>query len=385
MLFISSKVALQFLKHSKLQTFVIILGIAVGVSVQIFIGLLSSGLENTILNKIAGNSAQVTVYSNNGSIENWSDIKNKIVKEDKNVKTAAPVVDSQVFIKLKDTNQPVQIRGFMPEDVNSLYNIKGSIYEGKMYENSGQVIIGKDLKKKLDLKLGDNIDLFTMGGKKLTLNIVGFFDLGATKINGAWVITDLSDVQNLIGFGNKATSMEIAVKDIYNADLEGKKITKILSDNSVNVQNWKDQNKFLASGMVGEKICTIIIQFFVLLAAVLSIISILGISVVQKYKQIGILKAMGIKDGSAAFIFFVQAFILGVLGTALGLLFTWLYIKGFNRYIVNSEGLPLVNIVVNHKFILASSIIDVAASTFAALFPAFKSFRLNPVEVIKNG
>ncbi|WP_406542099.1 ABC transporter permease [Clostridium ljungdahlii] len=124
---------------------------------------------------------------------------------------------------------------------------------------------------------------------------------------------------------------------------------------------------------------------FVLLAAVLSIISILGISVVQKYKQIGILKAMGIKDGSAAFIFFVQAFILGVLGTALGLLFTWLYIKGFNRYIVNSEGLPLVNIVVNHKFILASSIIDVAASTFAALFPAFKSFRLNPVEVIKNG
>ncbi len=384
-MFISSKVALQFLKHSKLQTFVIILGIAVGVSVQIFIGLLSSGLENTILNKIAGNSAQVTVYSNNGSIENWSDIKNKIVKEDKDVKAAAPVVDSQVFIKLKDTNQPVQIRGFMPEDVNSLYNIKGNIYEGKMYENSGQVIIGKDLKKKLGLKLGDNIDLFTMGGKKLTLNIVGSFDLGAAKINGAWVITDLSDVQNLIGFGNKATSIEIAVKDIYNADLEGKKITKILSDNSVNVQNWKDQNKFLASGMVGEKICTIIIQFFVLLAAVLSIISILGISVVQKYKQIGILKAMGIKDGSAAFIFFVQAFILGVLGTALGLLFTWLYIKGFNRYIVNSEGLPLVNIVVNHKFILASSIIDVAASTFAALFPAFKSFRLNPVEVIKNG
>ncbi len=384
-MFISSKIAFQFLKHSKLQTLVIVLGIAVGVSVQIFIGLLSSGLENTILNKIAGNSAQVTVYSNNGSIENWSNIKNKVIKEDKNVKAAAPVVDSQVFIKLKDTNQPVQIRGFMPEDVNSLYNIKGSIYEGKMYENSGQVIIGKDLKKKLDLKLGDNIDLFTMGGKKLTLNIAGFFDLGAAKINGAWVITDLSDVQNLIGLGDKATSIEIAVKDIYNADLEGKKITKIISDNSFNVQNWKDQNKFLASGMVGEKICTIIIQFFVLLAAVLSIISILGISVVQKYKQIGILKAMGIKDGSAAFIFFVQAFILGILGTALGLLFTWLYIKGFNRYIVNTEGLPLVNIVINHKFILISSIIDISASTFAALFPAFKSFRLNPVEVIKNG
>ncbi|APM40281.1 ABC transporter permease [Clostridium kluyveri] len=384
-MFAAFKIAWKFLKHSKIQTFVIILGIAVGVSVQIFIGLLSSGLENTILNKIIADSSQVTVYSHSGGIENWQDKKIDIIKGDSNVNHIAPVADCQAFIKLENANQPVQMRGFIPGDVSELYGMKYNIYEGKMYESAGQVIVGKDLKERLGLKLGDNIDIFTVSGKKLTLNVVGFFDLGASKINVTWVITDLTAVQQLIGFGDKVTSIEIGVKDIYNADLEAKAIEKVLSDENLKVQNWKDQNQFLASGMIGQKICTLIIQFFVLLAAVLSIISILGISVVQKYKQIGILKAMGIRDSSAGFIFFVQAFILGVLGTALGLFFTWIYIKGFNRYIVNSKGLPLVDIIVNYRFIELSCAIDIAASTFAAFFPALKSFRLNPVEVIKNG
>lgn len=384
-MFIALKTAYKFLKYSKIQTFIIILGIAVGVSVQIFIGLLSSGLENTLLNKIIAYSSQITIYSHNGGIENWQDKKSKIIKEDSNVNCVAPVVDCQAFIKLENINQPVQMRGFVPEDMNSLYGMKYSIYEGKMYESAGQAILGKDLKEKLGLHLGDNIDIVTINGSKLTLSIVGFFDLGNSKINSSWVAANLDEMQQLIKSDNKVTSIEIGVKDIYNADLEGKVIEKILSDGNLSVQNWKDQNQFLASGMVGQKVCTFIIQFFVLLAAVLSIISILSISVVQKYKQIGILKAMGIKDSSAAFVFFIEAFILGILGTALGLFFTWCYIRGFNRYIVNSKGLPLITIVVSYKFIRLSCAIDVAASTFAAFFPAIKSFTLNPVEVIKNG
>lgn len=384
-MFIAFKTAYRFLRYSKIQTLVIILGIAVGVSVQIFIGLLSSGLENTILNKIIAYSSQVTVYSHKGGVENWQDKKNKILSGDSNVNYVAPAVDYQAFIELQDINQPIQMRGFIAEDVNSLYGMKYNIYEGKMYEDSGQVILGKDLKEKLGLHLGDNIYIVTMSGKKLVLNIVGFFDLGSSKINNAWVIADLNAVQQLIGFENKVTSMEIGVKDIYNADLEANIIKKLLSDENLSIQNWKEQNQFLASGIVGQKICTFIIQFFVLLAAVLSIISILSISVVQKYRQIGILKAMGIRDSSAGSIFFIEAFILGVLGTALGLFFVWCYIKGFNRYIVNSKGLPLVDIVINYRFIEICCIIDIIASTFAAFFPAIKSFALNPVEVIKNG
>ncbi|WP_374119126.1 ABC transporter permease [Clostridium sp. OS1-26] len=126
-------------------------------------------------------------------------------------------------------------------------------------------------------------------------------------------------------------------------------------------------------------------QFFVLLAAVLSIVSVLGITVTQKYKQIGILKAMGIRDSSAAFIFLMQAFILGIVGTALGAELAMMYIKGFNTYIVTTEGKPVVDIVINNKFIIVSALIDIAASTLAAFLPAVKTYRLSPVEIIKNG
>lgn len=381
----SFRIAYRFLKSNWMQTLIIVLGIAVGVSVQIFIGLLSKGLEFTLLNKIIGNSAHVTIYSKKGGIQEWENKKEKVIKNNKEVKAVAPVVDYQGYIKLEDMSEPVQVRGFLPQDVNALYSAKSKIYEGDIIKYSGQAIIGRDLKERLGLNLGDKVELQTINKKKTEITVVGFFDFGAAKVNRTWLITDLNTAQELIGFGNKVTSIEISVRDVYNADNTAALIDKVLADKNLKVENWKSQNQLLVSGIIGQKICTVIIQFFVLLAAVLSIISILGISVVQKYKQIGILKAIGIKDGGAALVFFFEALILGIIGTAIGVAMTMLYIKLFNKYIITAEGLPVVNIIINYKFIVKSSIIDVIAATLAAFFPALKSFKLNPVEVIKNG
>ncbi|MDW8802197.1 ABC transporter permease [Clostridium sp. A1-XYC3] len=384
-MFTSFKIATRFIRSSKVQTFIIILGIAIGVSVQVFIGLLSQGLEKSLLDKVTGSLVHITVNPNSGNIENWQDIKDRIKKQDEGINIVAPVAEKNAFVKVGDKKENIQVRGFVPEDINSLYDIKSKIYLGSMVSENEQTILGKDLKKKLGVNVGDKIEVNTIDGKKTELTVVGFYDLGAVKINSIWVITDLKTAQDLSGSGDKISSIEISVKDSYNADIIGDRIQKLLGNNDFVVENWKGQNKFLASAMVAQKVCSVIIQFFVLLAAVLSIISILNISVIQKYKQIGILKAMGIKDGSAALIFLLQAFILGVIGTAVGILFTYMYIKGFNKYIVTSDGKPIVKILINHNFILVSAFIDIAASTLAAVFPAFKSFRLNPVEVIKNG
>jgi lipoprotein-releasing system permease protein len=254
-----------------------------------------------------------------------------------------------------------------------------------MVDKDGEGLIGKDLKDKLGINIGDKINIVNFDGKKTQLTVVGFYDLGAVKINSIWIITNLKTAQDLSELGDKVTFMEISVKDPYTADVIENKIQSYFKDKDLNIKNWKEENKLIASAIIGQRICSIIIQFFVLLAATLSIISILNISVVQKYKQIGILKAMGIKDGSAALIFLLQAFILGVIGTVVGIFFTLLYIKGFNNYIITSDGKPIVNIIINIRFIGMSSLIVVGASTLAAIFPALKSFKLNPVEVIKNG
>lgn len=381
----SLKIAVRFLKSSRIQTFIIVIGIAIAVSVQIFIGLLSQGLEKSLLSKVVGSVVHISVTSSKESIDSWKNVKEKIKAVDTNITTVAPVVDHYTAISLDNKKQNVQVRGFIPEDINTLYDMKAKLYEGNMINKPGQALVGKELKNKLNINIGDKIDIINSQGRKTQLTVSGFYDLGAVKLNSAWIITDLKTAQDLSGLGEKVTSIEISVKDAYNADYIGSNIKKMLKDKDLKVENWKEQNKFVASAIVGQKICSIIIQFFVLLAAVLSIMSILNISVVQKYKQIGILKAMGIKDGSAAFIFLLEALILGAIGTAVGILFTLIYIKGFNRYIVASDGKPIVNIIINNRFIILSSLISISSSILAAIFPALKSFRLSAMEVIKNG
>ena len=384
-MFTSLKIAWRFLIKSKIQTLVIVLGIAIGISVQIFVGLLSMGLETSLLDKVVGNSTHITIYPKDNKIVNYHKTKEKIKKLDNKIKSVAPVVEYNASINFNHMTEPIQIRGFISKDLDLLYNIKDKIYKGRGIQNSGEILVGKELSEKLGLKLKDNINIVTPDRRKLELKVVGFYDFNTMKVNKTLVITDLKAAQDLAGFGDAATSMELSTSDPYNADTIATKIEKGLKDKDLKIENWKDQNKLLVSALMGEKVCSLIIQLSVMIAAVLSIISIMSISVVQKYKQIGILKAMGIKDGSAAFIFLTQAFILGVVGTFLGVILTYLYIKGFNRYTSSSDGTPLVTIIINYSFIIKLSIIDIVASTLAAFFPAIKSFKLTPVEVIKNG
>lgn len=384
-MFTALRIAWRFLIKSKIQTLVIISGIAIGISVQIFVGLLSMGLETSLLDKVVGNSTHISIYPKNNKIENYRKTEEKIKKLDNTIVSVAPVVEYNASINFNHMTEPIQVRGFISKDLDLLYNIKDKIYKGKAIENPGETLIGKELSEKLGLKINDDIYIITADRRKKVLKVVGLYDFETMKVNKTLVITDLKDAQDLAGFGDVATSMELSTSDPYNADIIASKIEKGIGDKNLKIENWKDQNKLLVSAIMGEKVCSVIIQLSVMIAAVLSIISIMSISVVQKYKQIGILKAMGIKDGSAATIFLIQAFILGIVGTCLGVFLTYLYIKGFNRYTSSSDGTPLVTIIIDYSFIIKLSIIDILASTLAAFFPAIKSFKLTPVEVIKNG
>ncbi|MGV8980454.1 ABC transporter permease [Clostridium sp.] len=385
-MFTALKIAWRFLINSKIQTLVIILGIAIGISVQIFVGLLSMGLETSLLDKVVGNSTHITIYPKNKTIENYHEVQDKIKRIDSKVTSVAPVVEYNASINFNKMYEPIQVRGFISKDLDSLYNIKDKIYKGRAIKNNGETLIGKELSEKLGLKVNDDIYIITADTSKKRLKVVGLYDFETMKVNKTLVITDLKSAQDLAGFGDAATSLELSTSDPYNADIIAGKIEKGLSDKNLKIENWKVQNKLLVSAIMGEKVCSIVIQLSVMIAAVLSIISIMSISVVQKYKEIGILKAMGIKDGSAAFVFIIQAFILGIVGTCLGVGLTYLYIKGFNKFTsATGGGTPLVTIVINYSFIIKLSIIDIIAATLAAFFPAIKSFKLTPVEVIKNG
>ena len=157
------------------------------------------------------------------------------------------------------------------------------------------------------------------------------------------------------------------------------------SKREIRERNWKEQNEQLLSGLTGQSVSSYMIQVFVLLAVLLGIASVLAISVVQKSKQLGILKAMGIKDRTASLIFLFQGFMLGVIGSLLGIGLGIGLSYAFSVFVKNPDGTALVPFFLDIQFIVISFVIAVIATTVAAFIPAKNSSKLNPIEVIKNG
>ena len=383
---ISFKIALRFLKSTKGQTALIALGIAVGVSVQIFIGSLIQGLQKSLIDKTVGNSSQVTLSSDTSDrlISDYDSIVDNIKESDSRIKNVSVVSDSPALIKTDLKTYSVLVRGMNIDDSDKIYDLKDSIYEGKVPSNKFETLVGKDLKDELNLNLNDKIDLITNSGDVKTLIVTGFYDLKVASINKAWLITDLSSAKELFSTGDKITGIEMQVTDVFKADEIATVIGSNISRSDIKVDNWKDQNASLLSGLNGQSISSYMIQVFVMVSVILGIASVLIITVVQKSKQIGILKAMGIKDSQSSLIFLFEGFLLGlmgaILGVALGLGLSFI----FTKFALNPDGTPVVELYINYNFIIISAVIALIASTLAALIPARGSSKLNPIEVIRN-
>jgi lipoprotein-releasing system permease protein len=383
------KIAVRFLKSSKGQTLLIVIGIAIGVSVQIFIGSLIQGLQKSLIDKTIGNSSQITIVSNQDdkTIENWEDKISKINILDSRIEQISPAADSPAFIKYSDKTAPILIRGLNLEQGKDLYDIKSKIYEGDVPKNLYEILIGKNLKEELKLNIGDEISLITPNGKTKESIVTGFYDLKVSNINKSWIITNLKTSQDIFDFNNNVTSIEMQLnsKDVFKADEIAINVKESLSDDNIKVENWKDQNEELLGGLNGQSVSSLMIQVFVLISVTLGIASVLAITVVQKSKQIGILKAMGIKDRDASKIFLYEGLLLGIAGAIMGIIFGITLMVVFTKFALNPDGTSIIPLYLDYKFIALSGSIAVVSASLAALIPARSSSKLEPIEVIKNG
>jgi len=379
-------IAKRFLLSSKGQTALILIGIVIGVSVQIFIGSLITGLQSSLVDTTIGNSSQVTIEVS--GTENYFDQDESLIDEleqDDRLSVVSESFDGSGFIVLdEDETYTVLMRGFQFDQANQIYDLENSLIEGEMPSGDYEIIVGKNLAEDLELTLNDSISFLTANLNEEELEIVGIFDLGVANINETWVVNRLSSAQMLFGEENQLSAIEMQIEDVFEADLIAEDIDGSLSDDLL-ITNWKEQNEQLLSGLTGQSISSYMIQVFVLLAVLLGIASVLAISVVQKSKQLGILKAMGIKDRTASLIFLFQGFMLGVVGSLIGVGLGIGLSYAFSVFVKNPDGTALVPFLLDTQFIVLSFVIAVIATTVAAVIPAKNSSKLNPIEVIKNG
>lgn len=386
-MFLPLKIATRFLKSSKGQTIMITLGIAIGVSVQIFIGLLIQGLQSSLIDKTIGNSSQITITSSaiDKKITDYQLIIDEITLNEKRIKHISPALDGPAFISNESVNEAVLVRGFALDKADSIYKLEASLIEGRMPTGPNEIIIGKGLYASSDTTLDGDLNLLVPDKGIKTLVVVGVFDLKVAAINRSWIITNLSSAQSLFEVEDTITSIEIQIDDVFMSDIIAVSINELLANDTLNIIDWQSQNEELLSGLSGQSVSSIMIQVFVIIAVVLGIASVLAISVLQKSKQLGILKAMGIRDGAASLIFLIQGLMLGLLGAISGIILGLLLSVAFTKFALNPDGSPLIPLVINYSFILLSGIIAITASMLASLIPAIRSSRLDPIEVIKNG
>ena len=364
----------------------IVIGIAIAISIQIFVGLLIDSLQKTLVSRTIGNSPNITILSATdvSTIRDWESMIRKTGQIDQ-VKVVAPSATASAFIEDGNRNLPVIVRGFNYQDIDNIYNIDDSLYEGSPYQSAREVLIGKDLRAELEINTGDNIVIRTPSGREATFIVSGFYDLGVASINESWILANLETTQRIFNYGNRVTSLEVTVNDVFEADTIDREIERLLDNSDIKVSNWKEQNEELLSGLEGQQISSIVIQVVIIASVIIAISSVLAITVLQKSKEIGILKAMGIRDLAASMIFIYEGLLVGLIGATLGIILGLGLLYGFITSTTSSGGGAIVDLYIDYQFILTSWLIGLAASTLAGILPARKSLKLSPVEVIREG
>ena len=386
---LSYQIATRFLKSALTQTLIIILGIGIGVSVQIFIGSLIQGLQKSLVNTTIGNAAHVSVTDDDdGFIEDYEAVIRSAVDADDRIVAASPVLNASVLIEKDGESQSLLIRGFDLQKAEGIYEFSEYLDEGAMPKADGEVLLGVIARDNFELSVGDTFSLISPDKRTVECSGSGLFDYKVAAPNESWCITTLPTVQAIFELDDVASAIEFQVDQdlVFEADAVAKNVSAAIASGSdtLVVGEWKEANEQLLSGLQGQSISSIMIQVFVMISVVLGIASVLAITVMQKSRQIGILKAMGIRNGSSSLIFLFQGLILGIFGAIAGVLLGLGLSFAFTTFALNPDGTPVVPLYIDPAFIALSAAIAVVACVVASLIPARKSSVLNPIDIIRN-
>ena len=382
-------IAYKFFKSKKSQTLLILFGFAIGISVNIFVGSLIQSLQTDLINSTVGSQPQITIVPANNQtyVDNWQNIMSYL-KERSDIKVSTSSLDGRTFITNIHPDSPddVVLRGVDLNTANQIYDIfNPETYVGSK-PNNEQVIIGKDLASELNVSISDKLEFKTDPSPFATsqnLTISGIFDLKVKDLNQLWVFTPYTTAETVFNTSDQVTGIYIQVNDVFQADTIAKEIQNKIGNENITIENWKEKNQSLLSGLQAQSSSTNIIQAFVLLSVVIGIASILSITVIQKSRQIGILKAMGLNDRRSAYVFIFQGLLYGIFGSILGTALGVGLIYSFNTFAGGKEA-GLFDIGVSIPLVILTNVIAVIFSIMAAMIPARTSSRMEVIDIIRN-
>jgi lipoprotein-releasing system permease protein len=375
-------IARRFLWRSKLQSALIVVGIGVGIGVQVFVGSLIASLQESLIDRTVGTSPHVTLEpSDDGDRIAYTDELAERLEGDDTIVAVAPQHRIPMLAVSDGGSDPIVVRFADAATRDAIYRVGERIVEGSGDAGTGEIVIGLDYADDAGVAVGDEVTLVGDTGDEISVTVRGIFDLGVAAVNLGTAFASPEMAPEVLDLpADEFDVVEIQVADVFGSTAVAGRLADL---DGVAAVDWQEQNRELLTGLQSQSVSSIMIQVFVVIAVALGIASTLAIAAVQKTRQIGILKALGLDNRRSGSVFLWQAALLGVIGTALGLLLGWGMIAGFDAAAAGSEALFPVS--VDPAFAALSAVIGVAMALLSALIPYRSTSRLDPIAVIQNG
>ena len=387
-----------------MQTVLIIVGVAAGVAVIAYISALISGLQGSTLTKTLGAQAHISVRAPDDvvtpawpavpgttaltdtqpraqrlrSVANWQALL-PLLEAMPAIAGVSPMVSGAGLALRGEATQAIALMGVDLDRYDRVVGLRSKVISGTARLAPGEAIVGRELAADLGVRAGDRLTVQT-GLVSDSVRVTALVDLGVKDLNRRTVIVPLRAAQNLLGLPGGATSLDLTVKDVWSAqDLAG----DLRQQFPYKIESWQESNAQLVSALNAQSVSTALIRGVVLVVVVLGIASVLVVSVVQKRREIGILRAMGATRGQILRLFLVQGAVVGALGSALGIAQAVLMIWLFTTFVRGSDGLPLFVIGLPLATAVQVALIATVCGVLAAVAPARRAAALDPAQAIR--
>ena len=397
-------VAVRFLREGRMQTLLIIVGVAAGVAVVAYISALINGLQASTLTKTLGVQGHVTLRSPQDvvqiasvsqpgvlalaevqpraqrlrSVVNWQ-LLVPVLEAIPAVSDVSPMVSGSGLALRGEAQQSIALLGVELDRYDRIVGLRSKVVGGVARLAPGEGIVGRDLAADLGVGVGDRFTVQT-GAVTESVRVTALVDLGVRDLNRRTVIVPLRTAQSLLGLPGGVTNLDIKLFDVWKAQ----KIAEDLRARyPYKVESWQENNAQLVSALNAQSVSTSIIRSVVMIVVVLGIASVLVVSVVQKGREIGILRAMGTTRAQILRVFLLQGAVVGVMGSLLGLLLAVLLIAAFTHFVKGSDGLPLFNITLPWRTALNVALMASACGVLAAIAPARRAAAMDPAQAIR--
>ncbi|MEQ1758910.1 MAG: FtsX-like permease family protein [Vicinamibacterales bacterium] len=400
-------VALRYLRDEKGQTALILAAVSVGVSVVVFLSALINGLQASLIETTLGSQPHVTlrvpreearplVESETGravarliqpasqrlrSIDQWPVVMTDAERAVGVTAASATVTGSGVATRA-DARAPIIIRGVVPDRFLEIIDLRPKMIQGEFDLAGGSVVIGAVLASDLGIGVGDKLRVASTEGIDDVVTVSGVFEIGNQAVDKTWVVTSLRHAQSLFALPGGATTIELKLAEVFSADRIGDELhmrTGLAAD------SWMTLNAELLQGLSAQSSSKNLIQFFVVVIVALGIASVLIVSVVQKSREIGILRAVGTPPIRVLAIFLIQGGVLGLAGSVIGSGLGVVFARAFETFTSGPDGLPRFPVQIDVSLLAGATVLATGVGLLAAALPARRAARLDPATAIRSG